>query len=82
MDERGRFLLLGLVVGAATVIVGREFLAPIGRLGRPLAKEAVKTGLAALEHGREGVALVSEHIADLVAEAVAERREVSERRTP
>lgn len=81
LDEKGRTLLLGIAVGAAAVIVGREFFAPLRRIGRPLAKEAVKSGMAALEHGRERVALVSEHLSDLVAEAAAERRQPAARHT-
>jgi hypothetical protein len=73
LDDKGRTLLLGLVVGAVVATVGREFFTPLRRLGRPLAKGAVKSGMAALEHGREQMALMSEHVADLVAEAVAER---------
>jgi hypothetical protein len=80
-DEKGRIRLFGIAVGAATAIIGREFFTPLGRLGRPLAKEAVKSGMAALEHGRERVALMSEHVADLVAEAAAERQQSAARQT-
>jgi hypothetical protein len=79
IGENGRVLLFGIAVGVATAIVGREFFAPIRRLGRPLAKEAVKTGMAAFEHGREQMALMSEHLSDLVAEAAAERKQSLER---
>jgi hypothetical protein len=72
-DDKGRTLLLGIAAGAAAVIIGREFLKPLQRLGRPLAKTAVKSGFAAVERGREGVAVMSEHFADLVAEVTAER---------
>jgi hypothetical protein len=81
LDEKGRTLLLGIAVGAAAVIVGREFFTPLRRLGRPLAKEAVKSGIAVLEHGRERVALMSEHVADLVAEATAERTQAAASKT-
>jgi hypothetical protein len=70
-------LLLGIAVGAAAAIVGREFFTPIRRLGRPLAKSALKSGLAALERGREGAALMGEHLSDLVAEVAAEREQSS-----
>jgi ABC-type transport system involved in cytochrome bd biosynthesis fused ATPase/permease subunit len=75
LDEKGRTLLLGLAVGAAAIIIGREFFTPLRRVGRPLAKEAVKSGMAVLEHGRERLALMTEQVADLVAEAVAEREQ-------
>jgi hypothetical protein len=70
-------LLLGIAVGAAAAVIGREFFAPIRRLGRPLAKAAVKSGMTALERGHEGVALMSEHLSDLVAEVAAERQQSS-----
>jgi hypothetical protein len=73
MDDKGRTLLLGIAVGAAVASIGREFFAPLRGLGRPLAKTAVKSGLAAIERGREGVALMSEHLSDLMAEVAAER---------
>jgi hypothetical protein len=79
IDDKGRMLLLGLAVGAAAAIVGREFFAPVRRLGRPLAKSAVKSGMAAIAHGREGAALLGEHLADLIAEATAEREQASMR---
>jgi hypothetical protein len=72
-DDKGRTLLLGIAVGAAAVIIGREFFKPLQRLGRPLAKTAVKSGIGAVERGRDGVALLSEHLSDLVAEVAAER---------
>jgi hypothetical protein len=75
VDEKGRMLLLGIAVGAAAAIVGRELFAPIRRLGRPLAKAAVRSGMTALERGHERVALMSEHLSDLVAEVAAERQQ-------
>jgi hypothetical protein len=73
MDDKGRMLLLGIAAGAAAALIGREFVTPIRRLGRPLAKTAVKSGIVAVERGREGVAFMSEHLADLIAEVAAER---------
>jgi hypothetical protein len=80
LDEKGRTLMLGVAVGVAAAVIGREFFAPIRRLGRPLAKAAVKSGMGALERGQEGVALMSEHLSDLVAEVAAERQQASARR--
>jgi Protein of unknown function (DUF5132) len=73
MDEKGRILLIGIVVGAAGAMLGREFFAPVRRLGRPLAKTALMSGLLAVERGREAIALMVEHGADLMAEVAAER---------
>jgi hypothetical protein len=72
-------LLVGIAVGAVAAIVGREFFAPIGRLGRPLAKTALKSGMFALERGREGVVLMSEHLSDLAAEVAVERQQATSR---
>jgi hypothetical protein len=73
MDGGGRILLLGIVVGATGAILGRELFAPIRRLGRPLAKTALLSGMTVVERGREGIALMTEHVADLMAEVAAER---------
>ena len=73
MDGNGRMLLLGMAVGATVAILGREFSAPLRRLGRPLAKTALMSGLTAVERGREGLARVTEQVADLMAEVAAER---------
>jgi hypothetical protein len=75
LDEKSRTLMLGIAVGAAVVIVGREFFAPLRRLGRPLAKAALDSGMTALERGQHSVALAGEHLSDLVAEVVAQRRQ-------
>ena len=80
INGNGRALLLGIAVGAVAATVGREFFAPIRRLGRPLAKTAVRSGILAVERGREGVALMSEHVADLIAEVSAERQQSSTER--
>jgi Protein of unknown function (DUF5132) len=73
MDGTGRTLLLGIVAGATGAILGRELAAPLRRLGRPLAKAALTSGMSAVERGRESIALMNEHVADLLAEVAAER---------
>lgn len=73
LGDRERGLLLGLVVGAACVVLGRQLLAPVQRLARPTAKAALKSGLSAAEWGRERVARLSEELEDLAAEVQAER---------
>jgi hypothetical protein len=79
LDDKGRMLLLGIAVGGAAVIIGREFFAPLRRVGRPLAKAAVLAGMTALEAGQESAARLTEHVADLVAEVAAERQPTSQR---
>jgi hypothetical protein len=74
-DEKGRTLMLGIAVGAAAAILGREFFAPLRRLGRPLAKAALDSGMTAFERGQHSAALMGEHLSDLVAEVVAQRRQ-------
>jgi hypothetical protein len=81
INGNGRVLLLGIVVGAVAATVGREFFEPVRRLGRPLAKTAVKSGLVALERGQTGVALLAEHLSDLMAEVEAERQTAAGRTT-
>jgi hypothetical protein len=77
IEDKSRMLLLGIAVGVAAATVGREFFAPVRRLGRPLAKAAVRSGIAAVERGRVGAALVGEHVSDLVAEVAAERQQAA-----
>jgi hypothetical protein len=73
LDDRQRTLMLGFIVGAGTVLFGRELFMPMRRLARPAAKAALGAGFEAMERGREAVALMSEHVADLLAEVQAER---------
>jgi hypothetical protein len=79
LDDKERMLLLGIAVGGAAVIIGREFLAPLRRVGRPLAKAAVLAGMTAFEAGQESAARLTEHVADLVAEVAVERQQTSQR---
>jgi hypothetical protein len=81
LDDRQRTLMLGFIVGAGTVLFGRELFMPMRRLARPAAKVAVRSGLDAMERGRETVALMSEHVADLLAEVQAERGAVASEAT-
>jgi hypothetical protein len=75
VNGNGRALLLGLVAGAVAATAGRELFEPLRRIGRPLAKTAIKSGLTAIERGQQGVALLGEHLEDLMAEVEAERQQ-------
>ena len=63
---RGDFLL-GLAVGAGVVLVGTRWQA-----ARPLAKAALRSGVAAYAVARRTAADIGEEIEDLIAETAHE----------
>jgi hypothetical protein len=68
---RGGNIVTGLAIG-----VGFALLAPVVKpFVRPLAKTAIKAGLAAYDQGRVAVAELTEHAGDMVAEARSEMAE-------
>lgn len=77
LGDRDRGLLIGLAVGAAFVLLGRELLTPVRRLARPAAKAALRSSFSAAEWGRERAARLSEELEDLAAEVQAERQQKS-----
>ena len=80
---KGGNIVTGLAIG-----VGFALLAPVVKpLIRPIAKSAIKAGLAAYDQGRIALAELSEQTSDVVAEARSEMEgeaassgEASERR--
>jgi len=70
---RGGNMVTGLAIG-----VGLTLLAPVVKpFVRPLAKTAIKAGLAAYDQGRAAVAELTEHAGDIVAEVRSEMEEVA-----
>jgi len=70
---RGGNMVTGLAIG-----IGFALLAPVVKpFVRPLAKTAIKAGLAAYDQGRVAVAELTEHAGDIVAEARSEMEEVA-----
>lgn len=68
---RGGNIVTGLAIG-----VGFALLAPVVKpFVRPLAKTAIKAGLAAYDQGRVAVAELTEHAGDIVAEVRSEMAE-------
>jgi len=68
---KGGNIVTGLAIG-----VGFALLAPVVKpFVRPLAKSAIKAGVAAYEHGRVALAELSEQAGDMVAEARSEMEE-------
>ena len=68
---RGGNIVTGLAIG-----VGFALLAPVVKpFVRPLAKTAIKAGLAAYDQGRVAVAELTEHAGDIVAEVRTEMAE-------
>ncbi len=71
----GRALGLAVVVGAGVAIVATVVAAPgVLRAARPLAREALRRGLDAVERARSAAAELVEDVDDLVAEVRAERQ--------
>ena len=70
--QRAGPLLTGLVVAAATLALAPVLLPTIARVGRPIAKAAIKGAILAFETTRETVAELAEVAEDLLAEARAE----------
>ncbi|TCT07800.1 DUF5132 domain-containing protein [Aquabacter spiritensis] len=64
----GGGLLIGLALGLGTAVIGPA----LWRLGRPLAKDAIKAGVTGFGAARVAVARASEEVEDLVAEAAHE----------
>src|SRR5215470_13081419 len=65
---KGGNIVTGLAIG-----VGFALLAPVVKpFVRPLAKSAIKAGVAAYEHGRVALAELGEQAGDMVAEARSE----------
>jgi len=65
---KGGNIVTGLAMG-----VGFALLAPVVKpFVRPLAKSAIKAGVAAYEQGRVAIAELSEQAGDMVAEARSE----------
>jgi len=64
--------LMILVAGAVGVMIAPIILPTILRLGRPVAKSAIKASIMLYQQAREGAAEFVETLEDLAAEAQAE----------
>lgn len=67
--------MTGLVVGVATLALAPVLLPTIARVGRPIAKAAIKSAILAWETTRETVAELAEVAEDMLAEVRAELAE-------
>ncbi len=74
-------LATGVVVGIGLVALAPVLAPALSGSAQPLLKSLVKTGLLALEKGREALAEAGEALEDLVAEAAAELAEEESART-
>lgn len=63
----------GLILSAGAALLGPLWRPALARWGRPAAKGAVRSGLAAYEVARERFAELGEKAQDLLAEAQIER---------
>lgn len=65
-------LLLGMAIGAGIVAASKWLPGVAGDVIRPIAKNAIKAGYAAVAATKEIVAEVTEEVEDMMAEARAE----------
>jgi hypothetical protein len=65
-------IVTGLVIGVGSAIVAPLVVPALSKAAKPLAKAAIKGGLALFETGREKLAEMHEVVDDLVAEAKTE----------
>ena len=65
-------LMTALIAGVAGGLIAPLIYPAVARNARPVARKALKAGIAAVEHGRVAAAEFAEHASDLMAEAWAE----------
>ena len=68
-DDQKRGYIIGAAAAFAAAAIFREFRTEFRDLGRPLAKAAIKSGLALMDKTREVMAHVGEVVEDLTVEA-------------
>jgi Protein of unknown function (DUF5132) len=68
-------ILTGLAIGVGSAILGPVVIPALAGVAKPLAKAAIKGGLALYDRSKESFAEVYEMVDDLVAEARAEAEE-------
>ena len=68
----------GLAIGLGAVVLGPIVLPILAGAGKPMAKAAIKGGIALFEKGKETAAEFGEVFEDIVAEAKAELVEEAE----
>jgi Protein of unknown function (DUF5132) len=68
-DDDKRGYIIGAAAAFAAATIFREFRTEFRDLGRPLAKAAIKSGLALMDKTREVMAHVGEVVEDLTVEA-------------
>ncbi|MGC2064510.1 MAG: DUF5132 domain-containing protein [Thermodesulfovibrionales bacterium] len=69
----------GLAIGIGAAVLGPIVLPILAGAAKPIAKAAIKGGLALFEKGKETAAELGEVLEDIVAEAKAELAEEAEK---
>lgn len=77
LNGRGDVIATAVLVGVATLALAPVLLPTIARVGRPIAKAAIKGAILAYETTRETVAELAEVAEDMLAEARAELAEAT-----
>jgi hypothetical protein len=73
LDGEGRYLVVGVVLGATAARLSRGLPTSLVDVGRPLAKAGVRLGMAGAERALELYGRLTETVEDLTAEVLAER---------
>lgn len=74
-------IVTGLAVGVGAAVLAPVVVPAVARIGKPVAKMVIKTGILAYERGRETLAELGEAAEDMVAEAKAELVQEQDHRT-
>ena len=74
-----RRVILAIVAGIVGMIIAPVIGPTLARLARPAVKTGIKTGLSLFRSGRVKLALLQEHLEDILAETRDElKRDVTE----
>ncbi|MFI5293943.1 MAG: DUF5132 domain-containing protein [Thermodesulfovibrionales bacterium] len=79
---KGGNVITGLAIGIGAAVLGPVVLPILAGAAKPLAKAAIKGGLALCAKGKESAAEFGEVFEDIVAEAKAELAEEHEKAIP
>lgn len=81
LEEKEQQVLLGVAVGLGVAGLLKSFGRIFSGVGRPFAKATIKSGILAVEMGRERIAHLREDYEDLLAEVRSEMQEEHLRET-
>ncbi len=75
LEEEQQSVLIGIAIGVGLIGLLKSFGPVFSEVGRPFAKATMKSGILAIEKGRERIAHIREDYEDLLAEVRSEMQE-------